>query len=519
VTASTTSGRQLAIHKTDKTTWKIATEGVPEILIRYIVYANSLNDRTRHVDDTHAFLSGATVFMYVPDRRSDPVLVRLEAPANWEIACGLDAAPGEPRTLLAPDYDVLIDSPIEIGIHERVTFNVDGKRHDIVVWGEVPFDSDRLERDFSKIIRAEAAIFGALPYDRYVFLVHLAPGLSGGTEHLNSTIIQMPPQALENQYKVVLSLAAHEMFHTWNVKRLRPAALRNIDLARENYTDLLWLCEGTTSYYDELILVRTGLESPDAYLKTIAEAIYQRRARPGALVQSLSESSFDAWIKFNNPNPDDANATVSYYEGGALASLLLDLEMRRRTRNRTSLDTLMGTMYRAFPASGPGFTTEDLLQTLHRITGSPFEEFFHQYISGAADYPFEDLFPVAGLQMIPTYTGARAYAGLVLHEVNGACVVKSVLSDGPAYAAGVNCGDEIVTLNGRKFKATEINPHLEQTMEPGDTVWLQAMRRNRLRRIDFKLGTKPNPRWEFRKVSSPTEEQRAVYTSWMGCSF
>jgi predicted metalloprotease with PDZ domain len=519
VTASTASGRPLEIHKTDKTTWKIATEGAPEVVISYTVYANSLNDRTRHVDDTHAFLSGATVFMYVPGRRSDAVLVRLEAPANWEIACGLDTAPGDTRALLAPDYDVLIDSPIEIGIHERITFDVDGKRHDIVVWGEVPFDSDRLERDFSKIIRAEAAIFGVIPYDRYVFLVHLAPGLSGGTEHLNSTIIQMSPQVLENQYKIVLSLAAHEMFHTWNVKRLRPAALRNVDLARENYTDLLWLCEGTTSYYDELILVRAGLEAPEAYLKTIAETIYQRRARPGALVQSLAESSFDAWIKFNNPNPDDANATVSYYEGGALASLLLDLEIRRRTHNRDSLDTLMRAMYEAFPASGPGFTTGDLLQTLNRITNSRFDEFLQRYISGATDYPFEDLFPVVGLEMFPTYVGARAYAGLVMHEVNGACVVKSVLSDGPAYAAGVNGGDEIVTLNGRKFKATEINPHLEQTMAPEDTVWLQVLRRNRLRRIDFNLGRKPNPRWEFRKAASPSDEQRAAYASWLGCSF
>ena len=519
VTASTTSGLRLEIHKTDKTTWKIATEGVPEVVIRYTVYANSLNDRTRHVDDTHAFLSGATVFMYIPDRRSDAVLVRLDAPANWEIACGLDTDTGDARTLLAPDYDVLIDSPIEIGIHERVTFDVDGKRHDIVVWGEVPFDSDRLERDFSKIIRAEAAIFGGIPYDRYVFLVHLAPGLSGGTEHLNSTIIQMSPQALESQYKVVLSLVAHEMFHTWNVKRLRPAALRNVDLARENYTDLLWLCEGTTSYYDELVLVRAGLEAPEAYLKTIAEAIYQRRARPGALVQSLAESSFDAWIKFNNPNPDDANATVSYYEGGALASLLLDLEIRRRTHNRNSLDKVLRAMYEAFPVSGPGFTTDDLLQTVNRITDSPFDEFFQQYVSGATDYPFEELFPVVGLEMVPTYTGARAYAGLVMHEVNGACVVKSVLADGPAYAAGVNCGDEIVTLNGRRFKATEVNSHIEQTMAPEDMVWLQVLRRNRLRRIEFKLGRKPNPRWEFRKVASPTEEQRTAYATWLGCSF
>jgi predicted metalloprotease with PDZ domain len=519
VTAATTSNQQLAIHKTDKTTWRIDTEGAPEVVIRYTVYANSLNDRTRHVDDTHAFLSGATVFMYVTDRRSDPLLVRLDAPADWEIACGLDASSEDPRTLLAPDYDVLIDSPIEIGIHERATFDVDGTRHDIVVWGEVPFDSDRLERDFAKIIRAEAAIFGGLPYDRYVFLVHLAPGLSGGTEHLNSTIIQMPPNAIENQYKVVLSLAAHEMFHTWNVKRLKPASLRNIDLSRENYTDLLWLCEGTTSYYDELILVRAGLEAPEEYLKKIAEAIYQRRARPGALVQSLAESSFDAWIKFNNPNPDDANATVSYYEGGALVSLLLDLEMRKRTQNGASLDTLMRTLYETFPASGPGFTTDDLLQALNRLTHSRFDEFIQQYICGATDYPFEDLFPVVGLEMAPTYSGARAYSGLNLYEVNGACVVRSVLSDGPAYAAGVNCGDEIVTLNGRKFKATEVNPHLEQTMLPGDTVWLQVLRRNRLRRIDFNLGTKPNPRWEFRKVASPSELQQATYASWLGCSF
>ncbi|HZI51999.1 MAG TPA: PDZ domain-containing protein, partial [Terriglobia bacterium] len=452
---------------------------------------------------------------------SDELLVRLEAPANWEIASGLDAAPGEPRTLIAADYDVLIDSPIEIGVHERITFDVDGKRHDIVVWGGGPFDSERLERDVAKIIRAEASIFGGIPYERYVFLVHLGPGLGGGTEHLNSTIIQMPPQALESdaQYKNVLSLAAHEMFHTWNVKRLKPAALRNIDLSRENYTDLLWFCEGTTSYYDELVLVRAGLETPAAYLKTIAEAIYQRRARPGALVQSLSESSFDAWIKFNSPTPDDMNATVSFYEGGALATLLLDLEIRRRTHNRVSYDTLLRTMYETYPASGPGFTTGDLVQTLNRLTGTRFEEFFDHHIHGAADYPFEELFSVVGLQLIPTQSTPRAYSGMSVHETNGATVVRYVLSDGPAYEAGVNSGDEVITLNGRKFKAAEITPHLEHAMAPGETVWLQVMRRNRLRRIEFKLGTKPNPRWEFRKLDAPTDEQRAAYESWLGRSF
>ena len=521
VRASTPAGRPLSIRKTDKTTWRIDTEGSPEIVIRYTVYANFLNDRTRHVDDTHAFLSGATVFMHVPDRRSDAVLIRLEAPSNWEVACGLDSIPGDARTLLADNYDVLIDSPIEIGVHERMTFDVDGKRHDIVVWGGVSFESERLERDFTRIIRAEAGIFGCIPYDRYVFLLHVGPGLGGGTEHLNSTIMQLPPQALESgaQYKTVLSLAAHEMFHTWNVKRLRPAVFRNVDLVRENYTDLLWFCEGTTSYYDELVLVRAGLETPEAYLRTIAEAIYQRRSRPGVLVQSLSEASFDAWIKFNNPTPDDVNATVSFYEGGALATLILDLEIRRRTRNRVSYDTLMRAMYEAFPATGPGFTTQDLVQTLNRLTETSFEEFFNLHIDGTADYPFEELFRVVGLDLVPTQTGPRAYSGMSVQEISGTTVVRFVLSDGPAYQAGVNSGDEIITLNGRRLKAADIHPHIEQTMAPGDTVWLQVMRRNRLRRIDFKLGTRLNSRWEFRKLPSATEEQRAAYASWLGCSF
>ncbi|HET9941731.1 MAG TPA: peptidase M61, partial [Terriglobia bacterium] len=465
VTAASGTGRPLNVSKTNKTTWRIDTEGVPEVVIRYSVYANSLNDRTRHVDDTHAFLSGATVFMYVPGRRGDALLVRLDAPADWEIACGLDAAPGDAQTLLAPDYDVLIDSPIEIGIHERATFDVDGKKHDIVVWGGVSFDSDRLERDFAKIVRAEAAIFGTIPYDRYVFIIHVAPGLSGGTEHLNSTIMQLPPQAFEvdAQYTTVLSLASHEMFHTWNVKRLRPAALRTIDLTGENYTDLLWFCEGTTSYYDELILARAGLVTPEAYLKTVAEAIYQYRARPGARVQSLSESSFDAWIKFNNPNPDDMNATVSFYEGGALVSLLLDLELRRRSKGRVSLDTVMREMYESFPASGSGFTTADFIDTLNRLTGTRFEEFVQQHIQAAGDYPFEELFAVVGLEMVPVSKSECAYSGMSVHDVNGANIVRFVLSDGPAYQGGVNAGDEVITLNGRKFKAAEITPHVEQS--------------------------------------------------------
>jgi predicted metalloprotease with PDZ domain len=518
VTAVSDSGRILPINKTDKTTWRIEPGGAAEVIVSYTVYANSIEDRTRHVDDTHAFLSGATVFMYVPDRREDEISVHLEAPSDWRVACGLKHDASNPRTLLAPSYDVLIDSPIEIGIHESLSFEVDGKPHDVVIWGDVKYDAEKLERDLAKIIKAEAAIFGDMPYERYVFMFHVAPGLRGGTEHLNSTIMQCPARAFEdeNQYQKLLCLAAHEMFHTWNVKRLRPAALRHIDLAKENYTDLLWFCEGTTSYYDELIPVRAGLASPQTFFADLAESIYQRRARPGMRMQTVAEASFDAWIKFGTSSPDDVNANVSYYDTGSLCSLLLDLELRKRSRNRASLDLLMRDMYEKFPPEGPGFTADDLRAAASRLSDFPFDQFFERYIFGAQRFPFEDLFDVVGLEMVAKDNMPHSYIGLGLQDDGDKCMVRMVLSDGPAYVAGVNPGDEVISLNGRRFKAADLMTFVDKRMAPGDTVWLQVLRRGRIRRVEFNLETKSNPRWTIQPVASPTDEQRDAYRSWLG---
>jgi predicted metalloprotease with PDZ domain len=517
VTAANETGQELPIVKIDKTTWRIETQGAKDVEVRYTVYANSLNDRTRHVDDSHAFLSGAAVFLYAPSRRSDFLSVRIESPVDWRISCGLETASQEPRTLIAPNYDALIDSPIEAGKHDLISFTVNGKLHEVAVWNGCNLNADRLEHDLTRIVQTEAGIFGELPYDRYVFILHIGPGLRGGTEHLNSTVMQCAPNAFsdDKQYKRLLSLAAHEMFHTWNVKRLRPASLRNIDLAKENYTDLLWFCEGATSYYDELVLVRAGLDTPEAYMTSLAEAIYQHRARPGSRVQSVTESSFDAWVKFNRPTPDDFNSTVSYYDAGALASLLLDMEIRKRTDNLASLDTLMREMYVSFPASGPGFSTSDLIAAAGRLTNSPFEYFFKKYIQGVETFPFEDAFSVVGLELRPS-ENARAFTGLQLQDENGACIVKGVLSSGPAYAAGVNVGDEIVALNGQRMTAKEFMSHVSDHRMPGDRVWLQIVRRSRLRRIDFELTAKPITRCRIEKVSSPTPEQNAAYRSWLG---
>jgi len=515
------SGLALPVTKIDKTTWRVETRGVDEVEIAYTLYANSLADRTRHIDNTHAFLSGAAVFLYAPDRRDDPVAVHIHAPSGWKAATGLERAAEDPWTFLAANYDVLIDSPIEAGLHDSLSFEVDGVPHEIILWGAARYDGEKLKRDFAKIVKAQAELFGTIPYHRYVFLLHIGSGLGGGTEHLNSTIMQTSPRAFEDEdaYQRLLALASHEMFHTWNVKRLRPAALQRLDLSRENYTDLLWFCEGATSYYDELMVVRAGLNHPDAYLARLSEDIHQLRNRPGASVQSLAESSFDAWIKFNHPTPDDLNSTVSFYDNGALFSLLWDLELRKRTAGRATLDMLMREMYTMFPASGAGFTTADLIETSGRLSGTSFDAFFEKYVYGTAAYPFEEVAGVVGLHlgMDPGKNGrsVKPRLGLNLYDVNGGAGVRAVLSDGPAYAAGVLPGDEIVALNGRRFSSTELVNYVDGILSPGDRVELHVMRRNRLHVIEFELGSAPGGRWRLTRAANPTTEQKLAYSSWL----
>jgi predicted metalloprotease with PDZ domain len=526
VRAASPAGTPLNVTKTDKATWRIrnaATDATlpTEITVTYNVYANSLNDRTRHVDDSHAFLSGATVFMYLPERRTDAVSVLIEAPPEWQVSSGLKHVAGNPRLLLAPDFDTLIDSPIEVGIHDAVCFLVDGKPHDLVVWGTVAADMDRLKRDLAALVRTQAAFWGSLPYDRYVFMLHVAPGLWGGTEHLNSTIMQAAPAAFENdqEYRRLLSLASHELFHAWNVKRLRPAALRHLDLGKENYSDLLWLCEGTTSYYDDLFVVRAGLQPADAFLASVAESIYQVRARPGSLIQSLAESSFDAWVKFNRPTPNDVNTTVSFYEGGALFSLFWDLTLRVLTGNKQSLDAVMRELYRLFPPESAGFSSRDLITITSRLAGRPVEDIFERHVFGTAKLPFEEAFEVVGLRLTPIDSDPRAYLGLSVQDQNGLAVVRSVLADGPAYAAGVNVGDELIAINENGVSPVNFVGDLEARYRPGDALRIQVRRRGQSRFFAVCLDAKPQSRCRLVPVTAPTDKQRAAYQSWLNQPF
>jgi predicted metalloprotease with PDZ domain len=512
--AAAASGESLSVAKIDKTTWQIATAGHADVIVTYGVYANSLSNRTRHVDDTHAFLSGAAVFLYVPERRMDSTLVHVDAPAGWKVATGLEPVDGNPRVRYAEDYDVLVDSPFEIGEHRVTPFEIDGKSHEIVIWGDAVPDHARLVDDFSRIVRSCVAIFGNIPYSRYVFLVHVSPDGRGGTEHLNSTIMQTSLRSFQTEsgYRNFLGLVSHEIFHTWNVKQFRPSGIRFYDYTKENYTDLLWVAEGATSYYDDLILVRSGIESPDWYLTLLGNAITAQRKRPGSRVQSLVESSFDAWIRFNHPTPDDVNSTVSFYETGALASLLLDMELRQRTSNRISLDNVMREMYLRFPRTGPGYTLDDLRLVFDRLSATSFQDFFNRYIGGTETFPFERLLRTVGIE-VRELSNSKAYAGINLSDRGGTLEVVSVPSDGPAYGAGVNAGDQIVAVDGRQLSATEFDENLSR-LGDGRVVHLQILRRGRMRSIDVTL-SRGSAAVQLTRSASATEVQRNAYESWL----
>lgn len=537
------AGRELAVEKTDKTTWRIDTGGVRTVVMEYEIYANDLGDRTKHVDDTHAFLDAAATMMYSPERRDEPASVRVRAPEGWDIATGLEPEPGDPTLFVAADYDVLVDSPLEIGEHDRLTFEAAGVPHEIVIWGSEDYDAEALTEDFASIVEAQAEMFGGLPYERYVFMVHATDEAGGATEHLNSTILQTSPRSLtdDERYERWLGTVSHELFHAWNVKRMRPAGLSPYDYTSENYSRLLWVAEGTTSYYDGLMLVRAGLREPDDYLDDLADAVEDQSHRPGRHVQSLEQSSFDAWIKFNVPSPDRVNTTVSFYAKGALVSLLLDMAIREASgtgsnREGASLDHVMGDLFAATGWGSRGYTPERFQAAAERRAGRDLDAFFERYVRGTAELDVESALGVVGLELRQDdeedpeaeegdgedddgeeddgdeEDEPDTYLGLDLDPEG---TIAAVREDGPSFEAGIQVGDRLLALDGKESTGSELDDLLAD-VAPGERIELAVMRRGRLHTLAFDAARRDAAEWTIRRVEAPTDAQRTAYEQWLG---
>ena len=345
-----------AVRKVRKNAWAVAHEGATEVTVRYRLYCNDLTVRTNHVDATHMYLNGACTFLAVEGRADVPTEVSFGSPAGWRVATALPRAATE-GAYLAKDLDTLVDSPIEIGLFRAASVTCAGVVHDFAIWPpEAITDGNvhRLLEGTKTIVEAEANLVGgALPHHGYTFILHLSSRGRGGLEHRDSTTLLAPPAAFDTRdgFLDLLSLVAHEYFHLWNVKRLRPAGLHPYRYEEENYTRLLWWFEGATSYFDWRVLRLAKLCTETEYLDHLASELGYLEQTPGRLVHSLEDASFDAWIKLYRPDENSPNSTVSYYRKGELVCALLDLEMRARTGGARSLDDVLRHLWATYGKS------------------------------------------------------------------------------------------------------------------------------------------------------------------------
>jgi len=506
----------LAWEKTSKNTWRIKGAKGREVVATYRVYSNELTVRTNELNDEHAFWNNAALLFFPAGQLKAPSKIRVVPYGNWKVATGLRPVAGEANTFTAPDYDILYDSPFQVSDFKEKTFQVAGRPHRIVVTGEGNYDLDQMAEDTAKIGEAGIAIFGELPVDDYLIILNLRG--RGGLEHLNSTALQWNRFGFQprSQYINYLRLVAHEYFHLWNVKRIRPDVLGPFDYENENYTKLLWVAEGTTAYYEDVLVRRAGLITPEENLEAKASMISDLQNRPGRFQTSLEESSFDAWIKFYRPDENAVNNQISYYDKGEIVNMLLDIEIRTASGHQRSLDTVMRALYEDFYKRGRNFTPADFQRASEAAAGRSLNDFFTKYISGRDEIQYNSILQGIGLRLQAGLPANRpAYIGANLAETDGRLIVRSVPAGTPAHEQGLNFNDQIVALDGHRASNSFLQTYIGEK-KPGDKVRMTIFRHDRLRDIEFTLGVNERVVYRFIKEPQPTAEQRAGYERYFG---
>jgi predicted metalloprotease with PDZ domain len=510
-------GQPVELDKLDKHTWRAAPTAGP-LTLHYEVYAWDLSVRAAHLDQSHGFFNGTSVFLRVLGQDAAPHQVDIQRPgdpaaSNWRVATSLPEL-GARRygfgTYIAGDYDELIDHPVEMGDFALGSFKSHGIQHDIVVTGRVPnLDMERLQQDLKAICDTQIAFFEPkskkAPMERYVFLTMAVGDGYGGLEHRASTALicaraDLPstatPKTAERSegYVTFLGLCSHEYFHTWNVKRIKPAVFAPYDLQAEAYTPLLWLFEGFTSYYDDLMLVRSGIISEAAYFKLLGKTVASVLRGSGRTKQSVAESSFDAWTKYYRQDENAPNAIISYYTKGSLIGLAFDLTIRAKTGGAKSLDDVMRTLWERYgrdfyadkPGSGRGVTDKEVEALFDEVTGLRLKPLFDRYVRGTEDIPLAKLYAPFGIKLTDDRKNAKPSLDAGIGRDPLGAKLTQVHEGGPAHQAGLSAGDVVIAIDGLRVNGNP--PNLDQLFaryRVGDTVTVHAFRRDEL--LSFEL--------------------------------
>ncbi|MFT6398400.1 MAG: putative metalloprotease with PDZ domain [Bradymonadia bacterium] len=506
-------GRDVACAKTAKGTWEVAGSGT--LTIRYSFYGHELTVRTPHIDQSHAYFLGTNALVYVHGMEADEHQVSLTMPDGWDVFCAL---PNRDGAWIAEDYDVLGDTPFECGpdhvVHE---FEALGVPHRFIFWGAdaVTLDLPKLEADTRALIETNAKTFdGSLPYKNYDFVFHIAAGLRGGLEHLNSTVLATPWKYFDTEkgYKEMLELISHEHFHVWNVKRIRPAALGPFDYQNENYTTGLWVVEGFTSYFDALNCVRAGVVDGAHYIGRLGEDLTKFAKLPGRKKQTVAQASWDAWIRLYRPDENSPNRTVSYYLKGALVSLALDLEIRNQTEGKHELRDVMALLWRDFLDTGAGYADDSIPQAIRRATGVNAAELVANLVHTTQDPDFDSLLESHGLEL--NREGPEdPWLGIALSATQDGARVSHVRADGPQFGGGVYPGDILVAIDGRRV-TVESMPAIASRLKPNKAVTAHLFRRDQLTVVDVTPAVAPKSAITLRPIEDATAEQRKRWSAW-----
>ncbi|MBT3584950.1 MAG: M61 family metallopeptidase [Halobacteriovoraceae bacterium] len=457
--------------------------------ISYSIYCHELTVRTSHIDASHAFIHGPSVFMGVLGQDLNSPTLAVIFPASWsKISTGLkDISPNRESFIYCADnYDQLIDTPLEIGCHETDGFQVAGKDHELAFYGDLFPHSNDLKKDIKHIVEYVSGVMGEIPYDKYTFITHFVPGHFGGLEHNNSTALIFDGTCLEDRKAYVnwLALVAHEYFHTWNIKRIRPIELGPFDYLTEAKTTMLWLAEGLTSLMDELFVYRSGLCTLEEYLKMQTGNINRYLSTPGKRFHSLEDSSYNAWIKLYRPDENGQNSSISYYLKGGIAFFVLQVLFWEKKKDMTDLLQLLWSSYKAEPSVG--LTSEEVYQMVEEIAGEGVRQKFESMITTTEDLDLEACFKKIGLEfeydksdslwlgLNPEYKGERVF-------------IKSVVLDGPAFKSGLNAGDEIIAINDLRYTKKNFTD-LEKYLMPNKTYCITVSRLNKLQTVDLVAG-------------------------------
>jgi predicted metalloprotease with PDZ domain len=517
VAEDSSSKQSLTSSKVSKNHWQVKTDTSSEITVRYRIFANELTVRTNHLDATHGYFNGAALFLFIPGWEQQTVKVKIMPPQlDWQITTTLPAVDGEENTFEAKDFDTLVDSPFEIGKHKIYDFEVLGKPHQLAIWGKGNAKPEQIIEDTKKIVQTEAELFGGLPYEKYLFLLHLSGSGYGGLEHKDSCSLNYPRFGFraKDQYNRFMQLVAHEFFHLWNVKRIRPKALEKFDYERENYTTSLWFCEGTTSYYDILIPLRAGIYNRKTFLENLSKDITRYLNIPGRKVQPLGESSFDAWIKLYRRDANSDNNQISYYLKGELVSLLLDLMIRVRHNNKRSLDDVMRKMWQRFGQDEIGFTTEQLQEAIESVAHLNLSDFLHRYIETTEELPFDEYLEPFGLQLRSVTEGEPIpYLGINLQSENGKEIIKFVEVDSPAANAGIDANDELLAINGIRVTSPQFNERLKD-YQVGDNIHVTVFHQDELKTLPVTLAQSRPSRYEIVQMESASDIQQQNLSGW-----